>query len=167
MPEVPKRTTADYDAYRAHVRAQLAHYPTLAAAELFEPSPAHFQLTSASGHLRKLELVWPDLTPWDGVADAALHPFSDENSSTVTVWPTLPGDETGLGGGRPATHPFLLWWVVLYVAAHFVRYEPERWAQLVDVDSSDEAVALEEIGDLALDAVPELIHKILVRSEPQ
>jgi hypothetical protein len=28
LPDAPDRTTADYDAYKAHVRAQLAHYPT-------------------------------------------------------------------------------------------------------------------------------------------
>jgi hypothetical protein len=37
----------------------------------------------------------------------------------------------------------------------------------VDVDASPEAVALEKIGDLALGNVPELIHKVLVRTEPQ
>ena len=81
------------------------------------------------------------------------------------VWPTLPGSDAK---GTPlATHPFLLWWAVLYGISHFVRYEPAKWADLVDVDVSHEAVALEEIGDVALDALPELIHKSLVRNEPQ
>jgi hypothetical protein len=83
----------------------------------------------------------------------------------VKVWPTLPGAHDS---ATPlATHPFLLWWAILYAFSHFIRYEPRQWAFLVDVDVSDEAVALEEIGDVALDVVPELIHKALVRQEPQ
>lgn len=165
LPDPPDRTTADYDAYKAHVRAQLAHYSTLAGAELFEAAPGQFQPPPESSDIRNVELLWPELPAWDGLSDAVLHRFSDENRPTVKVWPTLPGadqDETSL-----ATHPFLLWWGILYAFSHFVRYEPGRWAFLVDVDDSDESVALEEIGDVALDVVPELVHKTLVRHEPQ
>lgn len=165
MPDAPHRTTADYHNYKAHVRAQLEHYPTLAGADLFESTPGHFQPTPESSATRKLELVWSDLPAWDGRSDAVLHKFSDENRSTVTVWPTLPGAQDS---PEPlATHPLLLWWAILYAFSHFIRYEPQQWAFLVDVNVSREAVALEEIGDVALDVVPELIHKALVRREPQ
>jgi hypothetical protein len=165
LPDPRNRTTSDYDVYKAHVRTQLAMYPTLAGAELFEATPGYFQPTPDSADTLKLELIWPSLPPWDGMSDAVLHRFSDENRSTVTVWPTLPGADSS---ELPlATHPFLLWWALLYVFSHFIRYEPGRWGFLVDVDRSNEAVALEEIGDLALDVLPELIHRVLVRLEPQ
>lgn len=67
----------------------------------------------------------------------------------------------------PAMHPFLLWWALLYVMAHYIRYEPARWAWLVDVDESQEAVAIEDIAERALSELPELIHRVLVRTEPQ
>lgn len=165
LPDPPHRTTADYDAYKAHVRAQLAHYPTLAGNDFFEAATGHFQPTPESTEHRTLELVWPHLPPWDGRTGAVLRNFSDEISPTVTVWPTLSGADEG--ETPPATHPFLLWWAILYAFSHFIRYEPGRWGFLVDVDRSDEAVALEEIGDFALDALPDLIHRTLVRNEPQ
>jgi hypothetical protein len=167
LPDAPGRTTADYERYKAHIHRQLARYPTLADAELHEPVGGHFQLASDSDKLRKLALVWPDLEPWDGVQDAVLHAFSDQNRCNVTIWPALAVEAPDASANLLATHPYLLWWAVLYVAAHYVRYEPETWARLVYVDASPEAVALEEIGDLALGTVPELIHKVLVRTEPQ
>jgi hypothetical protein len=167
LPDVSDRTTADYERYKAHIRGQLAHYPTLAEAELHEPVSGYFQLASDSDKLRKLALVWPDLEPWDGVQDAVLHAFSDQNRSNVTIWPALDSEVSGASANALATHPYLLWWAVLYVAAHYVRYEPEHWARLVDVDASPEAVALEELGDVALGTLPELIHRVLVRTEPQ
>lgn len=168
LPEVGVRQSSDYDRYLTLVRSHLARYPTLSGARLFQPVPGHFQLKSHSVDYRLLELEWPDLAPWDGFSDAVLHRFSDDNGTMVRVWPSLPGArEVGPAGLPLATHPLLLWWALLYAAAHFVRYEPVSWAQRVDVDSSAEAVALEEIGERALEHLPELIHRTLVRTEPQ
>jgi hypothetical protein len=41
------------------------------------------------------------------------------------------------------------------------RYEPAGWAAVLDVESSELAVPLEELLDIALDRVPELIFDAL------
>jgi hypothetical protein len=51
--------------------------------------------------------------------------------------------------------------------AQHVRYEPVKWSKVIDIDHSCEAAAVEHIGDLALATLPELIHRTLVRTEPQ
>lgn len=165
LPKPPGRTTGDYDRYRDHVREQLKRYPTLGGAELYEPAPGVFEPQPYSADVLRLELIWPELSAWDGQDATVLHPFSDETERSVQVWPSMVDDPRG--PDAPAAHPYLLWWAILYVVAHFVRYEPDRWAGLIDVDNSPEAVALEELGDRALDELPELIHRTLVRGEAQ
>ena len=50
--------------------------------------------------------------------------------------------------------------------SHYVRYEPTRWASIIDIDHNTEAVAVEHLCNQALDVMPELIHRTLVREEP-
>jgi hypothetical protein len=54
-------------------------------------------------------------------------------------------------------HPLLVWWVVLYGLSMLARYEPAGWAAMIDIDSSDEAAAIENILDQAMDAIPALV----------
>lgn len=160
LPPVGPRNTTRYDAYRAQVRAQLQHYPTLRDAQLYDPMPAHFEL-GGGGRTRTVAITWPGRThPRLGDDEAVLHEFSDDNGRSVLIYPRGVGTDL-------AVHPYLLWWVVLFAMAHHVRYEPTRWAAIVDVDHSDEAVTIEHIGEHALDVLPELIHRTLVRTEPQ
>ena len=157
LPDVRVRTTADYDAYRAHVRSQLQHYPTLSEASLVE-IPGYFDLDVLGGGERSVQLEWPDRAqPAPGAEDDALAAFGDEPGTEVTVYPRG-------HGSRQAVHPYLLWWAVLYAMSQYVRYEPTRWAQIIDVDSSEEAVAVEHLCDRALDLLPELIYRSIARS---
>lgn len=160
LPPVGERKTTHYDALRAHVRERLQHYPTLGDAQLYDPMEAHFDLGGA-GPIRTVAITWPGRTPpLPGDDEAILHEFSDDNGRSVLIYPQGAGTDL-------AVHPYLLWWVVLFAMAHHVRYEPTKWAAMVDVDHSDEAVAIEHIGEHALDVLPELIHRTLVRAEPQ
>lgn len=159
LPPVGPRTTSDYDAYRDHVRSQLAHYPTLGEARLVDDVPEHFDLGGA-GPQRSVMLEWPNRRhPAPGDEAGALLPFSDEWGSEVTVYPHGPAPDL-------AVHPYLLWWAVLYAMSHYVRYEPTRWAAIIDVDNSAEAAAVEHLCHQALDLLPELIHRTLVRPQP-
>ena len=160
MPPVGVLATPDFDRYRAHVRARLEQYPTLRGAQFYEPAPGHFFLNVSSLAERKLALFWPDLEHPGPDGGSALHRFSDDNGRSVTVYPR------GVGSAL-AVHPYLVWWAILFAMAHYVRYQPVTWATVVDVDRSSEAVAIEHIGEQALSALPELIHRTLVREEPQ
>ncbi len=51
----------------------------------------------------------------------------------------------------------LTWWTLLFGLSMLARYEPVGWATALDVESSELAVPLEELLDIALELVPELI----------
>lgn len=149
--------TTHYEEYKEHVRSQLAHYPTLQRARLVDDVPGYFEL-GVDGRDRTVPLEWPDLLqpPPDG-EEGALHAFSDERGRQVTVYPNGSGSEY-------AVHPYLLWWAVLYAMSQYVRYEPTHWAEIIDVNHSDEAVAVEVLCDEALDLLPGLIHRTITRT---
>lgn len=58
-------------------------------------------------------------------------------------------------------HPLVVWWAVLYTLSMLARYEPQRWADLIRVNTSPWAVPLEHLLNAALDALPEVIFSAL------
>jgi hypothetical protein len=63
--------------------------------------------------------------------------------------------------GGVALSSLLTWWALLFGLSMLARYEPAGWATALDVESSELAVPLEELLDIALDRVPELIFDAL------
>lgn len=66
------------------------------------------------------------------------------------------------GSDRPA-HPLTLWWAILFALSMLARYEPEQWTLITDVNRSKDAAAVEFLLDEALVALPETIHRCLMR----
>lgn len=62
--------------------------------------------------------------------------------------------------GAPS-HPFILWWALLFGLSMRARYEPEGWARDLDVDHSHIAVPLEEALETALRICPGLIVRVV------
>lgn len=60
------------------------------------------------------------------------------------------------GSGKPL-HPLLAWWAVLYTLSMLARYEPARWVEHINVDTSPYAVGIEHLLATALDVVPTII----------
>lgn len=58
-------------------------------------------------------------------------------------------------------HPMVTLWACLWTLSMLARYEPVRWVELVDVDASGDATALEELLEDALDLVPQLLVEAL------
>lgn len=56
-----------------------------------------------------------------------------------------------------APSPLMTWWLLLYSFSILARYEPRRWAKLLDLDSSDVAAVLQYALEEALAAVPQLV----------
>jgi hypothetical protein len=55
----------------------------------------------------------------------------------------------------------MTWWATLFALSSLARYEPGKWRAAIDVDTSSDAVALQEIFDVALERIPELIYEAL------
>jgi hypothetical protein len=57
--------------------------------------------------------------------------------------------------------PLMAWWLLLYSFSILARYEPRRWARLLDLDSSKVAAVLQYALEEALTAVPHLVLEAL------
>lgn len=57
--------------------------------------------------------------------------------------------------------PLMTWWLLLYSFSVLARYEPRRWAKLLDLDSSKVAAVLQYAVEEALAAVPHLMLEAL------
>jgi hypothetical protein len=55
----------------------------------------------------------------------------------------------------------MIWWAILYSLSMLTRYRPETWTKLMNVDSSEYAVPVEFILEIALDAAPDVIAHVL------
>lgn len=63
----------------------------------------------------------------------------------------------GVGESKDRLDPLLHWWLLLYGFSMLARYEPGPWRQLLEVDSSPWAVAVESALEIAMDVVPDLV----------
>lgn len=54
----------------------------------------------------------------------------------------------------PSPYPLMLWWALLLGLSSLARYEPAAWAAAIDLDSSELAVGLERVLDVAAERVP-------------
>ena len=59
----------------------------------------------------------------------------------------------------------MLWWLLLFGLSLIARYEPARWRDSLDPDSSPLAVFIEDAMEEALTALPHLLLIALVGRE--
>lgn len=156
LPPPPARSDEDYSRLLSHLEKRISIYPTLTGARPLDLPERPVAIHPIGDGFGELTLEWPDRDAPDMASPSPLIDFSDEPGPQVAVYPKHPEM-------NHATHPFLLWWSVLYAMSHMIRYEPLEWERMTRVNSSREAVAIENIGQFALDGLPELIHKTISR----
>ncbi|MGW3410493.1 YaaC family protein [Streptomyces sp. NPDC000888] len=61
-----------------------------------------------------------------------------------------------LGGMNGPVHPLLAWWAALFGLSILARYEPDAWAEIIDIDGSPTANAVEHLLDQAIVVVPHM-----------
>jgi hypothetical protein len=131
----------------AELASYLAAYPSLIGNR--GPSPS---ATSAGGGTNATARV---LRRWAMPADD-LSAFA-----TARTWPYRGDDERyvypALGGSDTPLYPLLAWWAILFALSMLARYQPASWTKHLDVDSSADAVPLENALSEALDTCPQLI----------
>lgn len=111
--------------------------------------------------VRSTALGYGRVIAWPGLVDPRrrLSRFDE-----LTTFDPSTGDRwllPGIGESRDVLHPLLLWWLLLYGFSMFARYEPRRWRELLDVDASGWAVAVENALDAGIDALPGLLLSVL------
>jgi len=114
------------------------------------------------------QVLWPS----DGPPGYRLFVKFPNESWTITdeelgrkvgleLWDNFFVVTPSIGGMTSAFHPFLAWWAVLLALSSLARYEPAVWAQIIDIDHSPEANAIEECLDRATTEMPALVLRAL------
>lgn len=99
-----------------------------------------------------LRLFWPD--PEHGTHPNPADQLIAYRGQTRLATPNLPN------ASRPS-HPLMAWWATLFGLSMLARYQPDRWTNMINIDRSPSAIAVEYLLQEALDAVPDLIDQTL------
>jgi YaaC-like Protein len=67
------------------------------------------------------------------------------------------------GSGKPS-HPLVTWWAVLFSLSMIARYVPDGWGEIISVNVSPAATAVESLLSQAATGLPELIYDTIVES---
>lgn len=64
-------------------------------------------------------------------------------------------------GERPMPSFLMTWWIILYTLSMLARYQPRKWMNLLDLNNSRNAVALQYLLQLAQTRIPHLVLEAL------
>lgn len=142
----------DWSGQRREVAAALAQYPSLARYQFATIDGQPIGLSSLGEAGASVRVSWP-VEPGT-TATSVQERVSVAHGGYTLAYPCL--DASGM-----ALHPLMAWWAVLFGLSILARYEPSRWGRAIDVNASQEAVAIEHLLDSALDCLPELIYRSL------
>jgi hypothetical protein len=103
-----------------------------------------------SGGLRAIEVRWQP--PLPSSSDHDLYKSSHDRS----LW-MLPEIEDGCGG----FHALVAWLVALFGLSQLARYDPARWAQMINIGESRHAVAIETMLREGIERAPQMVADLL------
>jgi len=103
------------------------------------------------------------LMMWEapGVADADIAGHDRLLLSMTRQYDGKPHFFPAVGSNPRSMHPLMTWWAVLFTLSMLARYQPAEWARQIDVDSSPQAVAIEELLTAAIRIVPRLVAQAI------
>jgi hypothetical protein len=147
---IPGRVKDLYDD-PARVQEHLSLYPALRDCTLQLSEPLGKVQWSSPGLGLCLDVQWrsgsPPLMLHDKRSLDDLGVVSYKAADDFVVTPAIGSMQAGL-------HPFLALWAVLLGLSSLARYEPAAWSNMIDIDKSAEANAVENLLDEAMSSVP-------------
>jgi len=159
----------------ADIARETAHYPSLADAtamvQVFEGGVKGDIVARSGADAHGITFVPVGKPAPSQVTLTDYWRLEDSLFSVVENYPDTPTTEPHVYkvgyalpavGGGPAPAPLMLWWALLLGLSSLVRYHPEQWTNAVDVDSSELAVSLQRVLDIAMDRVPQRLYQALI-----
>ncbi len=157
MPE------GDHDAWMKRFGEMMAACPT-AAGWAIPMRQGAVEKPQEAGQRWAVTVGWPYESPTAEMSPQDLKAFFDRMAPEYLYRSDRylrPG--VGADASLPPS-PLMTWWLLLYSFSILARYEPRRWAQLLDLDSSGAAVLIEYALNEALTVVPHLVLEALDQS---
>jgi YaaC-like protein len=149
MPEDP-------DAWMTAFSSMMADYPS-AAGHGIPIEHGVPQISHTAGRKWEVTLRWPTQESSGKTSDEEIKTFFGK----VAPEYRYRGDRflrpSVDGTGEVPPSPLMTWWILLFGFSNLARYEPRRWVQLLDLDTSKVAVLLRFALEEALTAVPQLV----------
>jgi len=152
---VPREVRVRSESDRRAVDEFLANYPSLAgwSHSLDVPDTVLWR-ERGNGAEEELEIFLPSV-----LTGPVRHEDDRAEALRRATLYRGPGDAyafPALGGMSGPVHPLLAWWAALFGLSILARYEPEAWAEIVDIDGSPAANAVEHLLDEAIAVVPHM-----------
>lgn len=100
------------------------------------------------------DVCWP--APTDNMQSTAIEDFFDAKAPAHRYR----GDRylrPSLEATATPPSPLMSWWLLLYSFSMLARYQPRKWAEVLDVDRSPNAAVLEFALETALTVIPHLV----------
>ncbi|WP_432162819.1 YaaC family protein [Streptomyces tendae] len=152
---VPRDVRSQSEVDRSAVDNFLANYPSLTGWSHTPDSPdTMLWRERGNGTEEELEIFLPSalrvpVKPGEDRVEALRRATLYRGPSDAYAFPAL-------GNMRGPVHPLLAWWAALFGLSILARYEPESWAEIVDIDGSSSANAVEHLLDEAITVVPHM-----------
>jgi hypothetical protein len=155
---IPGRVKDLYGDDPTQVQEHLHHYPALRECTLRLSQPLGRVEWSSPGLGLGLDVQWlsgsPPLRLHDKRTLDDLGVASYKAADDFVVTPAIGSMSAGL-------HPLLALWAVLLGLSSLARYEPAAWSKMIDIDTSAEANAIENLLDEAISSVPDAALHLL------
>jgi len=158
----PGEKFAGEAALRAQFDEIMAAYPSAEGCAI-PAEPNAVRAPDSPGGKWEVAVRWPAEDASRNMPGEELKAFFDKiapeyrHRSDRFLRPALDAD-----GSTPPS-PLMTWWLLLYSFSILARYEPRRWAKLLDFDKTETAVLLQYALAQALTAVPHLVIEALDR----
>jgi hypothetical protein len=157
---LPGEMPEEHDAWMAAFKAMMADYPS-AEGWAIPIEDGRIQITRSPRRHWEVILRWPAKETGGEMSEEELEAFF----AKVAPEYRYRGDRflrpsINSAGGLPPS-PLMTWWLLLYSFSILARYEPRRWVNLLDRDSSKVASLLRYGLEEALTAVPQLVLEAL------
>ncbi|MBB4910768.1 YaaC family protein [Actinophytocola algeriensis] len=81
---------------------------------------------------------------------ASLEAITRPYKGRLYFFPVVTSDKRSL-------HPLMAWWAVLHTLSMLARYQPAEWSSHINIDASENAVAIERLLKDAMRVLPQLV----------
>jgi hypothetical protein len=151
---------ADYDRWLQRFREIMKAYPGTEGIVIPVRQDSISPPGSGARNWR-IDVTWLDAQSTDEIPAAELKEFFDKIAPEYRyegdryLRPAIDED------GTAPPSPLMTWWLLLYSFSILARYEPRKWAKLLDLDKTKTAVLLQYALAEALTVVPQLVLEAL------
>ncbi|MET9866113.1 YaaC family protein [Streptomyces sp. NPDC006386] len=142
-------------------RATMADYPGMANAQLWGDSDTAFRESRKGRFLVAVGWPVPRGKPAPDISEEEIEAFFDRLAPQYRFEGERFLRPPAGSGQTPPPSPLMTWWLLLYTFSMISRYQPRKWAEILDLDKSPNAAVVQHALEMALAVLPHLVLEAL------